>query len=100
MLIRMACPAPPGSLHGNRVTALRWTRILRSLGHSVQVAEEYDGQRCDLLIALQGKPIAGVDQLHRHLTGRDIGRKITISMLRDSHKLDLEIIPVARPEME
>ncbi len=54
----------------------------------------------DLLIAFQGKPIAGVDQLHRNLTGREIGRKFTISVLRDSRKLDLEIIPVARPEME
>jgi putative glycosyltransferase (TIGR04348 family) len=59
MLIRMICPAPPGSLHGNRVTALRWTGILRSLGHRVNAAGDYDGQRCDLLIALHARKSAG-----------------------------------------
>src|SRR5262249_35882492 len=31
---------------------LRWARILRDLGRRVVVAEEYRGQRCDLLVAL------------------------------------------------
>ena len=59
MLIRMVCPAPPGSLYGNRVTALRWTRILRSLGHRITVAGDYDGRPCDLLIALHARKSAG-----------------------------------------
>src|ERR1700682_1680154 len=59
MLSRMVCPAPPGSLHGNRVTALRWTRILRSLGHRVVIAGDYDGQPCDVLIALHARKSAG-----------------------------------------
>src|SRR5438477_8787298 len=57
MLIRIVCPAPPGSLYGNRVTAVRWARILRSLGHRV-VGNE-DGRRCDLLIALHARKSAG-----------------------------------------
>lgn len=59
MLIRMVCPAPPGSLYGNRVTALRWTGILRSLGHRVSIAADYNGQSCDLLIALHARKSAG-----------------------------------------
>ncbi|HEV2992245.1 MAG TPA: trypsin-like peptidase domain-containing protein [Candidatus Angelobacter sp.] len=54
----------------------------------------------DLLIAFQGKPIAGIDQLHRYLTGQEIGRNVTISVLRNSRKLDLEVRPEARPEMD
>jgi putative glycosyltransferase (TIGR04348 family) len=45
-------PAPPGSRSGNRITAIRWARILRDLGRRVTVAEEYRGERCDLLVAL------------------------------------------------
>ena len=52
MRVLLVTPAPPGSETGNRVTALRWARILRDLGRRVAVAEEYRGQRCDLLVAL------------------------------------------------
>lgn len=55
MLIRMVCPAPPGSLYGNRVTAERWRRILAGLGHGVRIVSDYDHEPCDLLIALHAK---------------------------------------------
>ena len=48
----LVTPAPPRSRKGNRVTALRWARILRDLGRRVRVLQEYRGERCDLLIAL------------------------------------------------
>jgi putative glycosyltransferase (TIGR04348 family) len=48
----MITPAPAGSRSGNRVTALRWARMLRSLGHRVRVEERWQGAPCDLLIAL------------------------------------------------
>jgi len=59
MLIRMVCPAPPGSLYGNRVTALRWAGILRSLGHRVIITGDYYDEPCDLLIALHARKSAG-----------------------------------------
>jgi putative glycosyltransferase (TIGR04348 family) len=52
MKICLVTPAPPGSRKGNRVTAVRWARLLRSLGHRVAVVQEYAGQRCDLLLTL------------------------------------------------
>lgn len=52
MRICLVTPAPSGSRKGNRVTAERWARLLRDLGHRVTVTVEYRGQRCDLLIAL------------------------------------------------
>ena len=52
MKVCLVTPAPPGSRKGNRVTALRWARVLRGLGRRVAVLEEYRGERCDLLIAL------------------------------------------------
>lgn len=52
MRIRMITPAPPGSRAGNRTTALRWARILRALGHRVELAVDYRGEPADLMIAL------------------------------------------------
>jgi putative glycosyltransferase (TIGR04348 family) len=52
MRICIVTPAPAGSLKGNRVTALRWARILRSLGHRITLATHFQSQRCDLVVAL------------------------------------------------
>ena len=55
MRIGIITPAPPRSTYGNRITAIRWARILKRLGHSVTISREYDGQRHDLLIALHAR---------------------------------------------
>jgi putative glycosyltransferase (TIGR04348 family) len=55
MRISLITPAPPRSLRGNRITALRWTRIFRALGHRVTVGEEYPDRPCDLLVALHAR---------------------------------------------
>jgi putative glycosyltransferase (TIGR04348 family) len=52
MKILIATPAPPGSRKGNRITALRWARHLRQLGHHVVVRQKYAGEACDVLVAL------------------------------------------------
>ncbi len=52
MRIILITPAPPRSRTGNRATATRWANILRSLGHHVQIAVQYDGQKADMMIAL------------------------------------------------
>ncbi len=55
MRILVVTPARPGSRNGNRVTALRWVRILRRLGHRVRLAEAYGGEPCDVLVALHAR---------------------------------------------
>lgn len=86
MRIQLICPAPPGSLHGNRVTALRWARVLRRLGHRVGMAERYNGQPCDCLIALHARhsarTVAAFRRRHPRkplilaLTGTDLYRDL------------------------
>ncbi len=55
MRITIVTPAPPGSLKGNRTTAVRWARFLRAAGHEVAVEETWSGAATDLLIALHAR---------------------------------------------
>jgi len=55
MNIGIATPAPSGSTKGNRITALRWSRILRDLGHRVWVAQDTPRRCWDVLIALHAR---------------------------------------------
>lgn len=55
MKILITTPAPPRSRYGNRVTALRWARILKDLGHHVTVSQAYEDGDYDLLVALHAR---------------------------------------------
>lgn len=55
MKVLIVTPAAPGTRHGNRVTALRWRRLLRALGHRVRIAQDYTGQAVDALVALHAR---------------------------------------------
>src|SRR5262247_1190348 len=63
--IGIVTPAPPGSRKGNRVSALRWARLLRELGHRVVIKQAYADERCDVLIALHARRSADSVQRFR-----------------------------------
>jgi putative glycosyltransferase (TIGR04348 family) len=79
-------PAPLRLNNGNKITAVRWSRILRGLGHKVEIAQHYAGASCDLLIALHAlrsyKSIVRFHELHADLplvvvlTGTDVYKDI------------------------
>jgi len=52
----------------------------------------------DILVALDGTPITGVDTLHRLLSAERIGVAVDLTVLRLTQKLELRIVPGARPE--
>ena len=83
--VAIVCPAPPGSRLGNRVTALRWQRVLAELGHEAALTDELAGP-WDLVIALHAAKSAGAVEASRAshparpvvvaLTGTDLYRDL------------------------
>lgn len=66
MTIAIISPARRGTVNGNTITAQRWARLLRSLGHRVRLQEQYDGRSCDALIALHARrSAASASRFHR-----------------------------------
>lgn len=55
MKILLVTPAPPRSQKGNRITALRWRRIFRELGHRVAIELPDSLGKGDLLVALHAR---------------------------------------------
>jgi len=53
--ITIVTPAGAGTRTGNRHTAQRWARLLRTLGHRVNVCVDWDGRPADLLLALHAR---------------------------------------------
>lgn len=51
----------------------------------------------DVLIAVEEERVAGIDDLHRALTGDRIGRDVSVTVLRDRKKLKLSVRPMDRP---
>jgi putative glycosyltransferase (TIGR04348 family) len=86
----MVCPVPAGSRLGNRITAVRWKKILVGLGHRVTISTGKPGGRYDVLVALHARHSAAVVGWSRDahpdrpivlaLTGTDLYRDI----LRDA----------------
>ncbi len=88
MKIQLVTPAPLRINNGNKITALRWGRILRALGHRVTLAQRYDGDDCDLLIALHARRSAdSVRRFHKLYPTRPLIVVLTgTDLYRDIHK--------------
>lgn len=99
MRILLVTPPRQSRLAGNQITATRWSKILRSLGHDVIVADEFDDQRADLLLAIHAYRSADSIERFRHacpthplvvaLTGTDIYRFLTIEPERMKRSIEV-----------
>ncbi|MGA2390076.1 MAG: trypsin-like peptidase domain-containing protein [Candidatus Sulfotelmatobacter sp.] len=47
----------------------------------------------DVIVALEGRPVAGVDDLHRVLTDVRVGVSCSLTLLRYTEKIELKIVP-------
>ncbi len=97
MQICLITPAPGRSRGGNRVTALRWARILRGLGHHVTVDVEYRDRPCDVLVALHARrSFLSIERFRRLHSDRPLVLALTGTDLYG----DLRTDPQARQSLE
>jgi S1-C subfamily serine protease len=47
----------------------------------------------DLIVALEGHPVAGVDDLHRVFTDVRVGVSCSLTLLRYTEKIEVKIVP-------
>lgn len=111
MPIEIVTPAPPGSSHGNRITAVRWANILKQLGHRVTISQSYSGKKIDLLIALHAlRSYESIRTFHREypelpivvaLTGTDVYRALeTNSKAHRSLEIATKIVTLQPKALE
>ena len=97
MNIVIATPAARGTRKGNRVTALRWAGLLRSLHHRVRLVEAWEGQRCDVLVALHAtKSVASVERYRE----RNPRAPLVVGLAGTDLYCDLPSSPQARRSLE
>jgi serine protease Do len=90
-----------GIAGGSRPLPPRLARELRR-GAGVEVVEVVDGSPAakaglrpeDLIVAVGGTAVEGVDDLQRLMTGELIGERVTAAVIRDGRVLELELVPV------
>ena len=109
--IALVTPAGPTRRTGNRISGGRWARILRASGHKVTTLDQYDRQRCDLLIALHARrshaSIRRFRELHPDkplivvLTGTDLYRDIHVDEdSRESLRLATRLVVLQRKGLD
>jgi S1-C subfamily serine protease len=64
----------------------------------ISVENASPGQRAglregDVIVAMDGKPVAGVDDLHRLLTDARVGSVSALTIVRHTEKLELKVVP-------
>ena len=111
MRIGIVTPAPPGSRFGNRITALRWAKILRRLENHVSISQAYDSKPYDLLVALHARRSHpsiinfrrrnAEGQIIVALTGTDLYRDIrTDQLVRESLEMADRIVVLQPKALE
>lgn len=65
MKITIVTPAGKGERSGNRATAVRWARVLRKLGHRVDIATDCEGGATGLLVAIHAWRSAAAIERYR-----------------------------------
>ncbi len=54
-------------------------------------------QKGDLIVEMNGRPIASIDDLHKCLTEENIGKTLTVKLIRNKHVTQVSVVPGEMP---
>jgi putative glycosyltransferase (TIGR04348 family) len=95
--IAVVSPEREGLDTGNRVTATRWARLLRGLGHQVTIQREYDGRPSDALVVLHArKSYPSLERFRR----RRPGHPVVVALTGTDLYGDIRTSPEAQRSLE
>ncbi|MGH2719230.1 MAG: selenoneine biosynthesis selenosugar synthase SenB [Actinomycetota bacterium] len=97
MKILLVSPISPGGRTGNTTTAQRWARLLRELGHRVEIHGDFAGQPGDLLLALHARRSASSI---RHFASERPGHPIVLALTGTDLYGDIHNDPSAAGSLE
>ncbi len=97
MKIVLVTPTPAELHTGNRTTAERWAGFLRELGNQVGVRSEWNGEECDLLIALHAR--RSFPSIERFRQGRSLA-PLVVALTGTDLYIDLKNNPDAIRALE
>jgi len=60
-------------------------------------ARRAGGLEGDLIIGFDGRPVAGIDDLHKLLTEERVGREVPLEVIRRTEKVTLQVTPEESP---
>src|SRR4051794_7581293 len=95
--IFIVTPARPGACSGNLHTATRWASMLRRARHRVAVGLAWQGEPCDLLVALHAR--RSHDSVVRYRRARPGGKLVVVLTGTDLYQ-DLPTSAEARRSLE
>jgi putative glycosyltransferase (TIGR04348 family) len=95
--VLLACPFPPGSRLGNRVTAVRWRNLLTELGHRARVTTGLPAGSYDVLVALHAFKTA--EAVHRSREQHP-DRAIVVALTGTDLYHDIRVQPAARRSLD
>ena len=78
---------------------VRFYDLPKEMGAMVQSVEDASPAKRaglregDVIVALEGQPVAGVDDLHRLLTDLRVGVSCSLTVIRWTEKLEVKVVP-------
>jgi len=83
-----------------RALGLANTRAIEVIGIEPSMPAAAQLRIGDLLVAIDGKPVEGVDAAHRELLGHPIGLPVMITLLREGTVRTVPVTPADAPRGE